>query len=197
MTGSVAVDLAGRIDAALPQTQCTRCGFAGCRPYAESLAGGETAINRCPPGGVGVIAALSRLLNTPARPLDPGCGQEAPPQVAKVDEAACIGCAKCIDACPTDAIIGARKWMHTVIAADCSGCELCLPPCPVDCIALVPAPGLPPVVLDGATILQRAAHFRKLHESRQQRRERDHQRWRTALDAHLAAGPAADRSPTP
>ena len=132
MSGTDESRLADRIDAVLPQTQCTRCGFDGCRPYAEALARGESEINRCPPGGGHVVEALSRLLGRPALPLDAECGSEAPARVALIDEVACIGCAKCIDACPTDAIVGARKWMHTVIAADCSGCELCLPPCPVD-----------------------------------------------------------------
>src|SRR5215207_661986 len=129
---------AARIDALLPQTQCRRCGFDGCRPYAEALARGESALNRCPPGGAVLIGRLAALLGRPALPLDAACGREAPALVAWIDEAACIGCARCLDDCPTDAIIGARKRMHTVIAADCTGCELCLPQCPVDCIHLAP-----------------------------------------------------------
>lgn len=125
------------IDALLPQTQCGRCGFAGCMPYAEALAAGTTALNRCPPGGGATIAALSRLLGRPPLPLDPACGVEAPAQVALIDESLCIGCARCLPACPVDAIVGAPKHMHTVIAAECTGCGLCLPPCPVDCIAMV------------------------------------------------------------
>jgi electron transport complex protein RnfB len=196
MSAETPADIAGRIDAVLPQTQCTRCGYEGCRPYADALARGETAINRCPPGGRTVIAALAGLLSLPELPLDPACGEEGPARVALIDEVACIGCAKCIDACPTDAIVGARKWLHTVIAADCSGCELCLPPCPVDCIALVPAPGLPPAVLEPHRVADRAKHFRALFEARRNRQARDHLRWRAALDARLAgtrngrAGPA-------
>jgi electron transport complex protein RnfB len=135
--------LAERIDALLPQTQCRRCGFDGCRPYAEALARGESDVNRGPPGGQEMIAQLAALLDRPALPLDPACGREGPQLVALIDEAACIGCARCLDDCPTDAIVGARKRMHTVIAEDCSGCELCLPSCPVDCIHMVNASDLP------------------------------------------------------
>ncbi|NKC16929.1 MAG: RnfABCDGE type electron transport complex subunit B [Gammaproteobacteria bacterium] len=136
--------LVARIDALLPQTQCAQCGFAGCRPYAEAIAAGQAAINRCPPGGEATVAALSQLLDLPARPVDVGFGVTKPPQVAYVDESRCIGCALCIPACPVDAIVGARRYTHTVIAAYCTGCELCLPPCPVDCIELrcaQPKPG--------------------------------------------------------
>ncbi len=135
--------LAERIDALLPQTQCTQCGFEGCRPYAEAIARGEADIDRCPPGGDEGVGRLARLLGRSAKPLDPACGPHRPPQVAVIDEPECIGCAKCLAACPVDAIVGAPKLMHTVIAAWCTGCELCLPPCPVDCIALVAAPALP------------------------------------------------------
>ena len=128
--------LVERIDDLLPQTQCGQCGFGGCRPYAEALALGETDINRCPPGGTAGMFALAALLERPPRPIDPDCGQEKATVVALIDEAACIGCTKCIQACPVDAIIGAPKKMHTVIAELCTGCELCVPPCPVDCIAL-------------------------------------------------------------
>jgi len=180
-------DLAGQIDALLPQTQCTRCGFEGCRPYAEAIARRQAPYNRCPPGGRPVLRALAGLLEPGALPpsLDPAFGMEVAPRVALVDEAACIGCAKCIEACPTDAIVGARKWMHTVLAADCSGCELCLPPCPVDCIAMVAAPALPAEPLDGAAIAARATRFRQLYESRLARLARDRARWRAALDARL------------
>jgi electron transport complex protein RnfB len=149
--------LADRIDALLPQTQCRRCGFDACRPYAQALARGDTSLNRCPPGGAALIARLAALLDQPALPLDPACGVEGPLRVAFIDEPACIGCARCLPPCPTDAILGARKHVHTVIAADCSGCELCLPACPVDCIRMVQAP-------DSGT--GRAAHFRRLYERR-------------------------------
>jgi electron transport complex protein RnfB len=129
---------AARIDALLPQTQCTRCGYPACRPYAEAIARGEAAINRCPPGGGAGIRALAVLTGQPVQPLDPECGREMPPRIAFIDEDVCIGCTKCIQACPTDAIVGASKLMHTVIPDLCTGCELCIPPCPVDCIAMLP-----------------------------------------------------------
>jgi electron transport complex protein RnfB len=130
--------LADAIDALLPQTQCRQCGHTGCKPYAEAIALGSTPINRCPPGGSELIAEIATLLNINAMPLNPAYGATMPPAVAIIDEAACIGCALCIDACPVDAIVGARKLMHTVIAAECTGCSLCLPPCPVDCITVKP-----------------------------------------------------------
>lgn len=137
--------LAEDIDRLLPQTQCERCGYEGCRPYAEAIAAGSADINRCPPGGEDTIAALAELLGKPTKPLNPECGEHVAPTVALIDEDTCIGCTRCIQACPVDAIVGAAKLMHTVIAAECTGCELCLPPCPVDCIDLVPvqrqAPG--------------------------------------------------------
>ena len=135
--------LAQRIDALLPQTQCTKCGYDGCRPYAEAIASGQADIDQCPPGGEEGVARLAQLLGRASKPLNPGNGAYRPPQVAIIDEATCIGCAKCIQACPVDAIVGASKFMHTVIASWCTGCELCLPPCPVDCIALVAVPALP------------------------------------------------------
>ncbi|HET7371093.1 MAG TPA: RnfABCDGE type electron transport complex subunit B [Gammaproteobacteria bacterium] len=127
------------IDRLLPQTQCERCGYAGCQPYAEAIASGEADINRCPPGGDATVAALAEFLDREIKPLDPECGEPLAPAVAVIDEETCIGCTRCIQACPVDAIVGAAKLMHTVIAAECTGCELCLPPCPVDCIDIVPA----------------------------------------------------------
>ncbi len=161
--------LAARIDALLPQTQCRRCGFDACRPYADALARGETALNRCPPGGAALIEELASLLGRPTLPLDSACGTEGPPRVAIIDEPACIGCARCLDPCPTDAIIGARKRMHAVIAVDCSGCELCIPACPVDCIRMVPAPGLPDAPLPREGVAGRAPHFRRLYERKSAR----------------------------
>jgi H+/Na+-translocating ferredoxin:NAD+ oxidoreductase subunit B len=136
-----------QIDARLPQTQCTQCGYPRCRAYAEAVARGDADINQCPPGNEGTIQALATLLHMLPKPLDPRFGAHRPRARAVIDEALCIGCRKCIDACPVDAILGARKLMHTVIAGECTGCELCLPPCPVDCIAMVPldpAPNLDP-----------------------------------------------------
>jgi electron transport complex protein RnfB len=140
-------DLARRIDALLPQTQCTRCGFDGCRPYAEAIARGEADIDQCPPGGDAGIVALASLLGRASKPLNPAFGEYAPPRVAVIDEAVCIGCTKCIQACPVDAIVGASRLMHTVIASWCTGCELCIPPCPVDCITLEASTALPPASL--------------------------------------------------
>ncbi|HTI97092.1 MAG TPA: electron transport complex subunit RsxB [Rudaea sp.] len=131
--------LAERIDALLPQTQCTRCGYPACMDYANAIAGDEAAINQCPPGGAAGIAALAGLLGREPRPLNPANGIEKPREIALIDEEVCIGCTKCIQACPVDAIVGASKLMHTVIADECTGCELCIAPCPVDCIAMVPA----------------------------------------------------------
>ena len=128
------VPLADRIDALLPQTQCRRCGYADCRAYAEAIATDETDINRCLPGGEETIQALAAITGRAPIPLDPALGQFTPGTVAFIDEALCIGCTKCIQACPVDAIAGAPKLMHTVIEALCTGCELCIPPCPVDCI---------------------------------------------------------------
>jgi electron transport complex protein RnfB len=135
------VALATRLDAALPQTQCTRCGYPDCRAYADAVAAGEAAINRCPPGGAEGVARLAALTGQPVQPLDAACGAEGPRRLAVIDEAWCIGCTLCLPACPVDAIVGANKRMHTVIDGLCTGCELCLPVCPVDCIALLPVSG--------------------------------------------------------
>lgn len=177
--------LAERIDALLPQTQCRRCGFDGCRPYAEALAAGATDLNRCPPGGPQLIGRLAALLGRPELPLDASCGRVEPPRVALIDEEACIGCAQCLDDCPTDAIVGARKRMHTVIAADCSGCELCLPSCPVDCIHMIAAPGLPTAPLAASAIGLRAVRYRRLYDARRARLAREQADWRGALLASL------------
>ena len=152
-------DLAQRIDALLPQTQCTKCGYDACRPYAEAVAAGVADIDRCPPGGDEGVARLAALLGRPAKPLDPAVGPHRPPQVAAIDERACIGCTKCIQACPVDAIVGASRLMHTVIAEWCTGCELCLPPCPVDCIALAPVAALPPAERSRSRHASRAARL--------------------------------------
>ena len=131
--------LVDAIEALLPQTQCTRCGYAGCMPYAQAIANRKAGINRCPPGGSAGIAKLAVLLGRPIVPLDESCGSEKPLEAAIIDESTCIGCAICIEACPVDAIVGAAKQMHTVVQAFCTGCELCIAPCPVDCIAMAAA----------------------------------------------------------
>jgi electron transport complex protein RnfB len=133
--------LADRIEDLLPQTQCTKCGYPACRPYAEAVASGEANYNQCPPGGAEGIARLAALLGKPVIPLNSANGVERPRPLAVIDEQVCIGCTLCMQACPVDAIVGAPKQMHTVIAELCTGCDLCVPPCPVDCIALPPVTG--------------------------------------------------------
>ncbi|WP_067862270.1 electron transport complex subunit RsxB [Neptuniibacter marinus] len=126
-----------QIDSILPQTQCGQCGYPGCRPYAEAIANGD-AINKCPPGGQSTVEALADLLDVEAIPLDGGVEEEPIKTVAYIREDECIGCTKCIQACPVDAILGAAKQMHTVIVSECTGCDLCVEPCPVDCIDMLP-----------------------------------------------------------
>ena len=125
--------LVEKIEAILPQTQCGQCGYPGCKPYAEAIAAGEADINRCPPGGQEGVAKLADLLGREIKPLD---AEEKPKQLAIIDEQTCIGCTLCIQACPVDAIVGAAKQMHTVVASLCTGCELCVKPCPVECIRM-------------------------------------------------------------
>jgi len=155
------VSLTDRIDALLPQTQCGKCGYDGCRPYAHAMAHDGEAINRCPPGGDAGIRALAALLGRPELPLDRECGEHAEPTVAVIDEAHCIGCTLCIQACPVDAIVGANKRMHTVLPDLCTGCNLCVAPCPVDCITMVPA--------NREWTPRLAAAARLRHQQRQQR----------------------------
>jgi len=136
MSGDIALDAVARIDALLPQTQCTRCGYPACLAYAEAIAREAAPINQCPPGGARTIDALARLTGRPAVPLNPANGSEGPSRVAFIDESRCIGCARCLPPCPVDAIVGAAKFLHTVLAERCTGCELCVAPCPVDCIEM-------------------------------------------------------------
>ncbi len=133
--------LADQIEDLLPQTQCTKCGYASCRAYAEAIASGAAEINQCPPGGVDGIARLAKLLNKPVISLNPENGTERPRSVAVIDESFCIGCTLCMQACPVDAIVGAARKMHTVVPEMCTGCDLCVAPCPVDCIAMVNVTG--------------------------------------------------------
>ncbi|HEV7814413.1 MAG TPA: electron transport complex subunit RsxB [Janthinobacterium sp.] len=133
--------LADRIEDLLPQTQCTKCGYAGCRPYAEAIADGSADINQCPPGGLEGVGRLAGLLGRKVIPLNPVNGFERPRSLAYIDESLCIGCTLCIQACPVDAIIGAAKQMHTILPSLCTGCDLCVAPCPVDCIVMYPVSG--------------------------------------------------------
>ena len=174
--------LLDRLDAALPQTQCRRCGYADCRAYAEAIADGE-AINRCPPGGAEGVRRLAAISGRPPLALDADCGSEAPRRVARVDEAACIGCTLCMQACPVDAIAGAPRRMHSVVADWCTGCELCLPPCPTDCIAMLALPALGPATGWQAWSAEQADAARQRYRARRQRLE--------------AAGAAPTASPTP
>jgi H+/Na+-translocating ferredoxin:NAD+ oxidoreductase subunit B len=170
--------LVQRIDALLPQTQCTKCGYPACRQYAEAIARGEAEINQCPPGGDAAIRGLAALLGREHRPLNPRNGIEQPRRVALIDEARCIGCTLCIQACPVDAIVGAPKLMHTVVTELCSGCDLCVAPCPVDCIEMAPATGAD-ATWDGP----RAHAARERFERRRLRHERE----RRERAARLAA----------
>jgi len=202
---NVLPSLAVRIDAALPQTQCTRCGYPTCRAYAQAIADGEADIDRCPPGGEAGVAALAGLLGRAPKALNPDYGVEQAPLVALIDEDVCIGCTKCIEACPVDAIVGAAKRMHTIIASECTGCELCLPPCPVDCIALVPTA---PAPLARAQVLARAAHARARFEAREVRLSRTREGKKrnvgaalvgaasAATDIEKSSGIAAEAAPT-
>ena len=149
----------------LPQTQCGQCSFKGCRPYAQAIIEGEADINQCPPGGDLGIAKIAKLLDVQPKPLNTQFGEHKPKSVALIDEEVCIGCVKCIAACPVDAILGAAKFMHTVIVSECTGCELCIAPCPVDCITMQ--------ILDNPLSAPSNLHAKQRHEARQQRKEKE------------------------
>jgi electron transport complex protein RnfB len=161
--------LIDRINALLPQTQCGQCSFQGCRPYAEAIATGMADINQCPPGGDEGIRDLADLLGVPAKPLNTKFGLHKPESVAFIIEEDCIGCVKCIAACPVDAILGAAKFMHTVIASECTGCELCIAPCPVDCIIMQPAP----VNNTERNRAQKSAQAKRRYDARCLRKEKE------------------------
>jgi electron transport complex protein RnfB len=177
-------ELIAQLDAALPQTQCRQCGYAGCRPYAEAMAARRAGTNQCPPGGIEAARALASILGVPYAPVDIRFGISKPPAVAVIDEALCIGCTLCIKACPVDAIVGATRLMHTVVAAQCTGCELCLPPCPVDCITMVPA-----AAAGGDERRAAAGRAKRRFEARERRLERA----RAAAEQAAALKAAATR----
>ena len=177
--------LAQQIDDLLPQTQCTKCGFAGCAPYAQALSTGAAEPNQCPPGGQEGVARLARLLGKPALPLNPDNGTERPRPRAVIDESVCIGCTLCIQACPVDAIVGAAKSLHTVIAEDCTGCDLCVAPCPVDCIEMRPGPA------PGVDQPARNRERYDAHVGRLEKRVQERQRELAALKAAAAKRAAA------
>ncbi len=158
-----------QINALLPQTQCGQCSYKGCRPYAEAIAEGRADINQCPPGGDEGIADLARLLGVAPKPLNAKFGEHKPKSVAFIIEEDCIGCVKCIAACPVDAILGAAKCMHTVIASECTGCELCIAPCPVDCIIMKPVPA----DIGGLDRMQKSRLAKQRYEARCLRKENE------------------------
>lgn len=163
---------ADQINALLPQTQCTRCGYPDCASYAQAIAAGEAGINQCPPGGEEGVRRLAALTGLPPLPLSEAHGLEGPRMLAVIDEAWCIGCTLCVKACPVDAIIGTNKHMHTVIEPDCTGCELCIPVCPVDCISLVPAHAEPAPTGWAAWSSEQAERAREQHAWHQARTRR-------------------------
>ena len=196
--------LADQIDDLLPQTQCTQCGFSGCRPYAEAIAAGEAQINQCPPGGAQGIAKLAALLHREALPLNPAHGVEKPLAAALIDEQWCIGFTLCIQACPVDAIVGAPKRMHTVLLMECTGCELCVAPCPVDCIEMIPVTTLiergAPIPTGGPAAQESRTRYRlreaRLVRTSEEVRARLAEKARAKIqqsDREAAGGPATDR----
>jgi electron transport complex protein RnfB len=185
----MASELAVRINALLPQTQCTRCGYPACLAYAEAIAAGEADLNQCPPGGAQGIRELAVLLGREAKPLNPANGTEKPAEIAVIDEDACIGCTKCIQACPVDAIVGANKLMHTVIRDECNGCELCIPACPVDCIAMAVDEARLGVLHNA-----RADHYRRRYEARNARHAREDAEREQSIAARKAEVHSSTRS---
>ena len=185
MPSSTQKSLADQLEDLLPQTQCTKCGYPACRPYAQAIADGEANYNQCPPGGIEGVARLARLLGKPVIPINPLNGVARPRPVAVIDESLCIGCTLCIQACPVDAIIGAAKQMHTILPDLCTGCDLCVAPCPVDCIAMVDV--TPGNSGWAAWSQEQADAARARHDFRNLRLQREKQE----NDARLAAKAAA------
>ncbi|MGN6651354.1 electron transport complex subunit RsxB [Trinickia sp.] len=187
------VTLADRIEDLLPQTQCTKCGYDGCRPYAQAVARGEAGYNQCPPGGAQGIARLAALLGQPVIPLNPVNGEERPRPLAVIDETLCIGCTLCMQACPVDAIVGAPKLMHTVVAELCTGCDLCVPPCPVDCIDMKPVTGERTGWDAWSPAQAEAARLR--HDRRTARLERERRAAEARAAARRAEAAAGSKAP--
>ena len=193
------MSLADQIDDLLPQTQCTQCGFSGCRPYAEAIARGEAEINQCPPGGTSGIVKVAALLGRHVIPLSPAHGVEKPLAAALIDEQWCIGCTLCIQSCPVDVIVGAPRRMHTVLLERCTGCELCVAPCPVDCIEMIPRTALiergAPISAEGPAAQDSRSRYRvrqaRLAREEPEHRERLAEKARAKLEA-IDATPAAD-----
>jgi len=192
-----AFDLTAAIDAALPQTQCTRCGYPDCHAYAQAMAEGAASINQCPPGGAEGIVRLARITGRPTQALNPVNGEEGPRQLAVIDEAWCIGCTLCLKACPVDCIVGGPKAMHTVIDELCTGCELCIPVCPVDCISLIDASagrtGWDAWTPADAT---RSRERYAFHRMRLERDQREYEQRLAAKAQAMAAEPPASSGPT-
>jgi electron transport complex protein RnfB len=185
VTSSVPPTLADQIEDLLPQTQCTKCGYPACRPYAEAIADGSANYNQCPPGGIEGVARIANLLGKKVIPINPANGVERPRPVAVIDEPICIGCTLCMQACPVDAIVGAAKQMHTIVAELCTGCDLCVAPCPVDCIAMVDV--TPGRTGWDAWSQEQADAARERHDFRNFRLKRE----KEENDARLAAKAAA------
>jgi electron transport complex protein RnfB len=187
--------LADQLEDLLPQTQCTKCGYPACRPYAEAMANGTASYNQCPPGGIEGVARLAHLLGKPVIPINPVNGHERPRPVAVIDESLCIGCTLCIQACPVDAIVGAAKQMHTIVNDLCTGCDLCVAPCPVDCIAMVDV--TPGQTGWDAWSQAQADTARERHDFRTKRLQREKEENDARLAAKAAAKLQAVQSETP